>query len=376
MKKITRFVGLDVHAETIAVAVAESTGEVRSVGKIPNRIEAIRKLVKRLGEADSIRCCYEAGVCGYVLYWQLTKLGVHCDVIAPSLIPIKAGDRVKTDRRDAEKLARCYRSGDLTPVWVPDEKHEALRDLLRAREAAKKDELRARHRLAKFLLRRDRRPPPGMKAWTQKHRRWLQTLQFDDVALAATFTDYSYEVDAQGQRVQRLDKALDSAIENAPESMRTLVDALQTLRGVAKLTATTIAVELGQVSRFDHPKKLMSYCGLVSSEDSSGDRLRRGQITKTGNAHLRRVIIEAAWCYRNRPYVYPALKKRQESQSEPVKAIAWKAQNRLHGRFWRLVSKGKPQPRAITAVARELLGFVWAIGCHVERERQALRVAA
>jgi transposase len=289
MKKITRFVGLDVHAETIAVAVAESTGEVRSVGKIPNRIESIRKLVKRLGDADSIRCCYEAGVCGYVLYWQLTKLGIHCDVIAPSLIPIKAGDRVKTDRRDAEKLARCYRSGDLTPV--PDEKHEALRDLLRAREAAKKDELRARHRLAKFLLRRDRRPPPGTKAWTQKHRRWLQTLQFDDVALAATFTDYSYEVDAQGQRVQRLDKALDSAIENAPESMRTLVDALQTLRGVAKLTATTIAVELGQVSRFDHdgkraPEEGHHRGGLVLSkqtlrlsgaEETSGVAKRAGE---------------------------------------------------------------------------------------------------
>lgn len=265
MRKTTRFVGLDVHAETIAVAVAEPNGDVRSMGTIPNRLEPLRKLVKRLGSEDSLRFCYEAGPCGFALYWQLTKLGVHCDVIAPTLIPVRSGDRVKTDRRDAEKLARHYRNGELVSVWVPDAKHEALRDLLRAREAAKKDQLRARHRLAKFLLRLDRRAPDGIKAWTQRYRRWLQTLKFEEAAATATFLDYVNEVDRQTERVARLDKEIDVAIEAAPQEMRALVDALQTLRGVAKLTAATVAVEIGQLSRFRHPKQLMGYVGLVSS---------------------------------------------------------------------------------------------------------------
>lgn len=376
MRKTTRFVGLDVHAETIAVAVAEPNGEVRSLGTIPNRLESLRKLVKRLGTADTLRFCYEAGPCGFATYWQLTKLGVHCDVIAPTLIPVRAGDRVKTDRRDAEKLARHYRNGELVSVWVPDAKHEALRDLLRAREAAKKDQLRARHRLAKFLLRLDRRAPEGVKGWTQRHRRWLQTLQFEEAAATATFLDYLNEVDRQTERVARLDKEIDVAVDGAPASMRALVDALQTLRGVAKLTATTVAVEIGQLSRFKHPKQLMGFVGLVSSENSSGERVRRGAITKAGNAHLRRVMVEAAWNYRSKPYIYYALRKRQDGQSEPIKAIAWKAQNRLYGRYWRLASRGKPWPQVVTAVARELLGFIWAIGLQVEQEQAQLRAAA
>lgn len=368
MKKGTRFVGLDVHAETIAVAVAESGGEVRSVGTIPNRPEAIRRLVAKLGEAKHLRVCYEAGPTGYVVYWQLTALGVKCEVIAPTLVPVRAGDRVKTDRRDAEKLARSYRSGDLTAVWVPDAAHEALRDLVRAREAAKKDQLRARHRLGKFLLRHGRRIPAGTRVWTQKHRKWLATVAFEQPAQQATLLDYITEADHAVDRIERLERAIDVAIESVPDSMRSVIDALQTLRGVAKMTAVTIVSEVGSLSRFAHPKQLMGYSGAVPSENSSGQRTRRGAITKTGNSHLRRVIVEAAWAYRHKPCVSTTLRLRQQGQREDVKAIAWKAQHRLWSRYWRLTSKSKPAQQIVTAIGRELLGFIWAIGTLVEGE--------
>ena len=190
-----RFIGLDVHAETIAVAIAEPDGEVRSVGVIPNRSDSIRKLVKKLEPAEQLRICYEAGPTGYVVYWELTALGVKCEVVAPTLVPVKAGDRVKTDRRDALKLARSYRAGDLTAVWVPDAAHEALRDLVRAREAAKKDQLRARHRLGKFLLRHGRRPSTPMNAWTQTHLTWVKTVHCEHAAQEATLLDYLHEVE-------------------------------------------------------------------------------------------------------------------------------------------------------------------------------------
>src|SRR2546425_10874103 len=206
-----RYVGLDVHAETIAVAVAEPDGEVRPLGIIPNRPEAVAKLIHKLGPRGQLWACYEAGPCGYVLYWQLTKLGVHCDVVAPTLVPTKPGDRVKTDRRDAEKLARCYRAGDLTPVWVPDAAHEALRDLVRAREAAKQDQLRARHRLGKFLLRRGLRAAAGGKNWTLKHLLWVRTLHFEHPAQEATFLDYLHEIEHAAERGARLEKAIDQA---------------------------------------------------------------------------------------------------------------------------------------------------------------------
>lgn len=368
MKKDTRFVGLDVHAETIAVAVAEPGGEVRSLGTIPNRPESIAKLVRKLAPVESLSFCYEAGPCGYTLYWQFTELGARCEVVAPTLIPVKAGDRVKTDRRDAEKLARSYRGGDLTAVWVPDAAHEALRDLVRAREAAKKDQLRARHRLGKFLLRQGRRSPPDVKAWTTKHRAWLQSLHFEHAAQEATLLDYVTEVDHARDRIERLDRSLDAAVEAAPAEMRTVIEALQALRGVAKVTAVTLVAEVCAFSRFARPKQLMGYTGLVSREHSSGARTQRGAITKTGNAHVRRVLVEAAWTARHKPHVSVALRKRQQGVSEEVKAIAWKAQHRLHRRYWRLNSKGKPAQRVVTAVARELVGFIWAIGTHVERE--------
>jgi transposase len=368
--KNVRFIGLDVHAETIAVAVAEPGGEVRSVGVIPNRPESIRKLVKKLGPAEQLRACYEAGPTGYVVYWELTALGVKCDVVAPTLVPVKAGDRVKTDRRDALKLARSYRAGDLTVVWVPDAAHEALRDLVRAREAAKKDQLRARHRLGKFLLRQGRRPSTPMNAWTQTHLAWVKTVHFAHAAQEATLLDYLHEVEHMADRIQRLERAIDDAIKTAPERMRAVIEALQALRGIAQVSAVTIVAEVGELSRFVKPRQLMGYSGAVASEDSTGDRIRRGRITKTGNAHLRRVVIEAAWAYRYRPAVGPALRKRQASVSPEVKAIAWKAQHRLHARYGWLTAKGKCKQEVVTAVGRELLGFIWAIGVHTEGTRR------
>jgi transposase len=369
MTKGTRFVGLDVHAATIAVAVAEPTGEVRGMGTIPNEPEAVHKLMRRLGPAEQLRVCYEAGPCGYPLYWQLTRAGISCVVIAPTLIPVKAGDRVKTDRRDAEKLARSFRSGDLTPVWVPDAAHEALRDLVRAREAAKKDQLRARHRLQKFLLRHGQRPPAGTAAWTEKYRRWLSTVRFDAPAQEATRADYVAEVEHVRERIGRLERALDEAVEATPAAMRAVIDALQALRGIAKLAAVTIVAEVGRLSRFAGPRQLMGYSGAVASEHSSGPRVRRGAITKTGNAHLRRIVVEAAWSYRHRPAIGPTLRQRQAGQSAAVTAIAWKAQERLHGRYRRLLARGKVKQQVVTAIARELLGFIWAIGVAVEGQQ-------
>src|SRR5713226_6727575 len=365
MKRI-KFVGLDVHAETIAVAVAEQDGEIRSLGMIPNREESVRKLVKKLGPVEQLRFCYEAGPTGYALYWQLTRMGAKCEVMAPTLVPVKAGDRVKTDRRDALKLARNYRAGELTAVWVPDAEHEALRDLVRAREAAKKDQLRARHRLSKFLLRHGRRPSTTMNPWTQRHLTWVKTVHFEHAAQEVTLLDYLHEVEHMTDRIERLERAIDDAVKTAPERMRVVIEALQALRGIAQVSAVTIVAEVGELSRFTTPRQLMGYSGAVASEDSTGERIRRGGITKTGNAHLRRVIIEAAWAYRYRPAVGPALRKRQVSVSQEVTAIAWKAQHRLHARYGRLTAKGKCKQETVTAVGRELLGFIWAIGVQVE----------
>jgi transposase len=375
MKEKVRFLGLDVHAETIAVAIAEPDGEVRSLGTIANRAESIRKMVKKLGPVEHLKACYEAGPTGYVLYWQLAALGVACEVIAPTLVPMKAGDRVKTDRRDAERLARSYRSGDLTAVWVPDEESESLRDLVRAREAAKQDQLRARHRLSKFLLRTGRRPAAGVKAWTLAYMAWVRQLRFPQVARESTRLDYLHEVEHMGERVVRLEQAITEAVKLASPALQAVVKGLQALRGIAQISAVTIAAELGNITRFESARQLMGYSGMVPSEDSSGKRLKRGSITKTGNAHLRRIAGEAAWSYRMRPGVGPALRKRQEGVAEEIKEIAWKAQIRLSKRYARLAAAGKDQRKIITAVGRELLGFIWAIGIKTEAASK-LRMAA
>ena len=364
-----RFIGLDVHAASITVAVAESAGEVRSLGTIANRAEAVRRLVRKLGPTDELRACYEAGPTGYGLYWQLLGLGVHCDVVAPSLVPVKAGDRVKTDRRDALKLARCYRAGDLTPVWVPGAEQEALRDLVRAREAAKKDQLRARHRLGKFLLRQGRHRPAHLKvAWTARHLDWIRALRFESPLHQVVLTDYLHEVDRVAARIAALNATILEAVRTAPPQMRAVIEALQALRGVATVSAATIVAEVGQLSRFSNPRQLMGYSGLVPSEYSSGSRRRTGGITKTGNAHLRRILVEAAWAYRFRPAVRGPLRARQTGLDPAVTEIAWRAQKRLHHRYRMLATTGKNHNQVITAVGRELLGFIWDIARTVERQ--------
>lgn len=368
MRDATRFVGLDVHAETIAVAVAEpGRGEVRSLGIIANEPAAVRKLFQKLGKKD-IRACYEAGPTGFALYWQLAELGVECEVIAPTLIPKAAGERIKTDRRDALKLARCYRAGDLTPVWVPDQAHEALRDLVRAREAAKYDQHRARQRLSKLLLRIGRKAPTGCSTWSVKYVEWIRTIKLDHVAQQATLVDYLAEVDHASARIRRLEQAIEDAIKEAPAATRAVIDGLQALRGVAKLSAVTLALEIGSFSRFKTAKQLMAYCGVVPSERSSGNSRRQGAITKTGNAHVRRVLFEASWGCRHRPNLGSSLRQRQEGLSAATTEIAWKAQHRLHRRYIALSARGKPSPKVMGAIGRELLGFIWAVAVQIERE--------
>jgi transposase len=366
MRDATRFVGLDVHAATIAVAVAESgrDGEVRQLGIIPNELGAIKKLLQKLG-TKKLKVCYEAGPTGFALYWQLTQIGVECEVIAPTLVPKKAGERIKTDRRDAIKLARCYRAGDLTPVWVPDQAHEALRDLVRAREAAKVDHHRACQRLGKFLLRTGKKSPVK-STWTKKYVDWIRTVSFEHVAQQATLVDYLGEVDHLEQRIKRLEVSIDDALKAAPPNLKAVIDGLQALRGVARLTATTLAIEIGSFSRFHSAKQLMAYCGVVPSEHSSGTSRRQGAITKTGNSHVRRVLFESAWSYRHRPNLGADLKRRQQRVDTTTAETAWKAQHRLHRRYVALASRGKPMTKIIGAIGRELLGFIWAIAVDVE----------
>jgi transposase len=368
MRAKLRFLGLDVHAETITAAIAEPDGEVRILGTIPNREDSIRKLIRRLGPVEQLRACYEAGPTGFVLYWQLAKLGVQCAVIAPSLVPKKPGDRVKTDRRDAVKLARCHRNGDLTAVWIPNEASEALRDLVRQRETAKQDQLRARHRLTKLLLRTGQRPPLGLKPWTERYWRWLGQVRYAQPAQEVTRLDCINEVEHMSARVKRLEEAILEVVKQAPQAMQELIRGLQALRGIAHISAVTIAAELGNISsRFASARKLMGYSGAFSSEDSSGERIRRGGISKAGNAHLRRIVMESAWCYRHLPRVGEKLRKRQQGVPAEIIEIAWKAQNRLHKRYRKLTMAGKDQRKVITAIGRELLGFIWAIAIKAER---------
>ena len=365
MKDTLKFVGLDVSKEKIAVAVAEEgREEPRYYGLIPNTPEAIRKLVKKLGNPDVLRMCYEAGPTGYPLYRQLISLGVHCEVIAPSLIPKRAGDRIKTDRRDAIRLAQLYRAGELTSIYVPTKEDEALRDLVRAREDAKEDELRTKHRLTKFLLRHNIHPPSGINKWTVKYFRWLDTLKFESAALRVTFQEYYHQLKEIKQRISRFDEEIKLHATEGIQAPK--IEALQALRGVALITATSIVAEVGSFKRFPTAKHFMAYVGLIPSESSSGDKRRQGEITKTGNRHVRRLLIESAWSYRYQPAVKGNLKRRQDGVSPTIQRISWKAQNRLHTRYFRLLSRGKERGKAITAVARELAGFIWAIMQEVE----------
>jgi len=355
----TTYVGLDVHAQTIQVTMLRPDGE-RVEWREANEPSAVRRLAKKLlrSAPGNIHACYEAGPTGYSLQRRLQEAGVLCDVIAPSLIPRKPGERIKTDRRDARKLAELLRAGLLTVVHPPTLEDEAVRDLTRCREDARDDLKRHRNRLSKFLLRRDLRWAET-KAWTKKFRTWLASLHFHGMASQATFTSYLLAVEQAEQRLQGLEKRLEELAQT--EAYRERVGWLCCLRGFKVITAMTVLAELHEFKRFRHPRELMAYLGLVPSEHSSGGSERRGSITKTGNSHVRRLLVEAAWHSRHQPRVTAALRKRREGRPAWVQAIAERALHRLHRRYTRLGARGKEANKVVVAVARELVGFVWAI---------------
>jgi transposase len=360
------YVGLDVHKESIAVAVAEP-GRAEPVyhGEIANRPKSIAKLITKLSEAYEgglLQFCYEAGPCGYVLYRQILACGHDCQVVAPSRIPRTPGERIKTDRRDALKLARLLRSGDLTAVWVPDQDQEMMRDLSRARDDMKGQERKARQQLNAFVLRHGHHWPRGKSRWTPAHYNWLESLRFERRWQHVVLQDYIDAAKAASARVAQLSDHLMQAL---PEwSLAPVVDSLVALRGVDKLAAIVLLAELGDISRFASPRELMAFLGLVPSEHTSGARRRQGGITLTGNGHARRMLVESAWSYR-----FPArqtlhLKRKAVNASEPAKRIAWAAQKRLCGRYRTLTRAGKNTKVVCVAIARELAGFIWDIVRH------------
>lgn len=361
MKQFSKYVGLDVHKASIAVAVADGQSEeVRFLGDIPNTSEAIKNLVKQLRKgADSLSFCYEAGGCGYTIFRQLTELGWDCHVVAPSLIPRKAGDKIKTDRRDSLMLARLHRAGELTPVWVPGLAQEALRDLTRAREDVKLLQRQARQKLHAYLLRYDR-IYNGKSNWTNLHYRWLDTLSFANETQHLVFQEYLTLVKTLTARVAALDLQL--ARSCRASVLWPMIEALMALRGVNLLTAAIVMAEIGDIQRFTNASQLMAYLGLVPREYSSGGSVRRGSITKTGNGHVRRVLVEAAWSYRFVARQSIHLARRSKHLPEVIQEISWSAQKRLCGRYSALNARGKLKVQTCTAVARELAGFIWAIG--------------
>jgi len=364
MNKIVHYLGLDVHKDSIAVSIApQNSTEVRRYGIIGGTLGAVDNLLKKLSKPGlELRLVYEAGPCGFVLCRHLRSKGIHCDLVCPSLIPRKASDRVKTDRRDADQLARLYRAGELTPINVPDQEDEAIRDLIRARTAAVHDQRRARNRLKGFLLRLGFRYT-GKTSWNDAHKRYLSGLLMPRPAQQIAFQEYIHAIDDATERVARLNTAVLDALPSW--KWEPVVRAFMTLRGLQELSAMTLIAEAGDLSRFENPRSLMHFFGLTPSEHSSGDKRVQGGITKGGNAHCRHVMTEAAWHYRLKPLVSEAMQKRQEHQSKEVRLIAWKAQQRLHKRFKQLAVR-KKSVVAVTAVARELVGFVWAIACQVK----------
>jgi transposase len=361
------FIGLDVAKERHAVAVAEEgrNGELRYMGEIGADAESVRRLAAKLAKRHGkLHFCYEAGPTGYGLYRQLMQLGHQCSVIAPSLIPRKPGDRVKTNRRDAQQLARLLRSGELTEVWVPDEAHEAMRDLVRVRDAAVADLRRKRQMISSMMLRLGR-AYPGKKTWGVRHMNWLNTQRFDHPAHGLVMQELLL---AARHAKERLEGADDAIVEFLPTwSLAPVVAALQALRGVGLVSAVIIMAEIGDLRRFENPRQLMGYLGLVPGERSTGESVRRLGITKAGNGRVRRTLIEGAWTYRHLPRTGPAKLVVQENLPPAVKDIAAKAQTRLCARYRALSGKGKRLTVTVTALARELSGFVWAIGREVQR---------
>jgi transposase len=354
------YVGLDAHQERIYAAVLLPGASQAIEDAWANTPEGLRRWVRRLRRRDEgkVVCCYEAGPLGFGLMRELEAQGLLCQVVAPALIPIKPGDRIKTDRRDARKLAELLRGGLLTAVHPPTPEQEAVRDLCRAREAVKRDQIRCRHRLSKFLLRRGVRWTVGRKMWTRAHQAWLKGRRLAHAADQVILDDHLLGLEQLEGRLAALDAQLEAFASEAPYAEP--VGWLRCFRGIDTLTALSIVAELGDWRRFESPRALMAYLGMVASEHSSGGKERRGAITKAGNVRVRRLLVEAAWHYRHRPAVGYRLRKRREGQPARVIAIADRAQQRLHARTQRLRARGKPHNKVVVAVGRELVGFLWA----------------
>ena len=371
MKNHSIFIGMDVHKNSIDIAIAEQgrEGRVRHYGKIDGTLAALDKVVRKLvSKGSQLHFVYEAGPCGYQIYRHLSAQGLDCAVVAPSRIPKQSGNQIKNDRRDALMLARSHRSGDLTAVYVPRAEDEAIRDLTRAREDAKSDERKSKQRLLAFLLRSGIRYTGG-SPWSKAHMRWLSDIKMPHRSQQVVLQEYIDTVNQCKQRVERLTEQLQQIL---PEwQLFPIVQALQSMRGVSTIVAATTVAEVGDLKRFQTPSELMSYLGLVPSEHSSGQKTKRGSITKAGNGHVRRVLTEAAWSYHLPARVSRALLKRQEDLPESVCEIAWKAQLRLCSRYRRLWNKGKAKQVVVTAIARELCGFMWAIANEIETPANA-----
>jgi len=357
MQKGITHMALDDSKNSIVAGILRPKTTEPKLRQFPNEAKHLRRFFTRLQGEGPVTSCYEAGPSGYDLYRQLTALGVPCQVMAPALTPRKPGERIKTNRRDAAKLVRLFRAGELTPIRVPDEAQEAVRDLLRCREDVQEDLLRWRHRLLKFLARHGRVYREG-RNWTGRHWAWLRGQRFADPVLARTCQEYRFTVEQLLARRAELEREIAAIAEQEP--YRTPVGWLRCFRGFDTLGALTVLIEIGDFPRFGHPRALMAYLGLVPSEYSTGEDARRGSITKAGNCHARRVLVEAAWHYRHPPRLGRALTRRTQGQPQAVRAQAWKAQQRLHRRYRHLVGHGKRPPVAVVAVARELVGFLWA----------------